>query len=63
MRVADGPVRFGVRWTSDDLRVQVIDNVGDERVVAELYAPTFGNDADLWDLAVTIAHRYEAAAP
>lgn len=55
-------LRFGVRWTSDDTRLQVIDNDGNEHVVAELYWPTFPGDVfDLWELGVLISKRYANA--
>lgn len=59
--VSDQP-RFGVRWSTDDAWVEVIDNHGNRPVVARLYWPTFPSHRydDLWDLGVLIAKRYEA---
>lgn len=53
--------RYGCRWTSDDTRVQVVDNkYGD--VVAEIRPAHVLTNHEAWALAVYLSRRFEAEA-
>lgn len=54
--------RYGCRWTSDDTRVQVIDNLRGTVVAEIARVDTMLTNDEAWSLAVSISRQYEAVA-